>query len=89
MATLISSMIVRVKPEKAEEIAQQLKKIPNVETHGVHKEENIILVAEGRDVRQIENLVTYINQEFPDVAGVYPTYLNWDEDMEDNETAKA
>ena len=89
MATLISSMIVRVKPAKADEILVQLEKIPNVETHGVHKEENIILVAEGRDVRQIENLVTYINQEFPDVAGVYPTYLNWDEDIEDSETAEA
>jgi nitrate reductase NapAB chaperone NapD len=82
-------MIVRVKAEKAEEIAQQLKKIPNVETHGVHKEENIILVAEGRDVRQIENLVAYINQEFPDVAGVYPTYLNWDEDIQESEAAEA
>lgn len=86
MATLISSMIVRVKPEKADEILAQLKKIPDVETYGVHKEENIILVAEGRDVGQIENLVAYINQEFADVVGVYPTYLSWDEDIE-NTTA--
>ncbi len=82
MAALISSMIVRVKPEKADEILAQLAKIPDVETHGVHKEENIILVAEGKDVGQIENLVTYINQEFRGVVGVYPTYFNWDEDIE-------
>lgn len=82
MSTLISSMIVRVVPDKAEEVLQQLDKIPNVETHGLHKEENIIVVAEGRDVRQIENLISYINREFPDVTGVYPTYLNWDENME-------
>lgn len=82
MATLISSMIVRVKPEKADEILAQLARIPDVETHGVHKKENIIVVAEGRDVGQIENLIAYINQEFRDVVGVYPTYLNWDEDIE-------
>ena len=82
MATLISSMIVRVKPEKADEILAHLAKIPDVETHGVHKKENIIVVAEGRDVEQIEALVVSINQEFKDVVGVYPTYLNWDEDIE-------
>ncbi len=88
MATLIASMIVRVIPEKADEIIQQLEKIPSVDTHGIHKNENIIIVAEGRDVLQIDNLVTFINQEFPDVLGVYPTYLNWDEDIEVNKSAE-
>jgi nitrate reductase NapAB chaperone NapD len=79
---LIASMIVKVVPEKAEEVAQSLGRIPNVTTYGVHKENNIIVVAEAHDVEQLENLSKYLMMEYENVLGVFPTYLTSDEDEE-------
>jgi len=76
---LIASMIVKVVPEKAEEVVQSLGRIPNVTTYGVHKENNLILVAEAHDVEQLENLSKYIMNTFDEVLGVFPTYVTADE----------
>jgi len=77
---LIASMIVKSVPEKAEETAQLLGRIPNVTTYGVHKDNNIIVVAEAHDVKQLENLSKYLLNEYDDVIGVFPTYLRWDDE---------
>lgn len=79
---LIASMIVKTNPDSAEQVEQLLSKIPEVSTHGVHKEDNIIAVVEGHDVEQIENTMKFILNEYDEVIGVFPTYLNWDEDLE-------
>lgn len=76
---LITSMIVRALPEKVHALSRLLDKIPNVSTHGVHKQEYIIVVAETRDVPQLENLISYIANEFDDVLEVFTTYANWEE----------
>lgn len=76
---LIAGMIVKVDPERAGEVARQLGRIPNVSTYGVHKEENIVLVAEGHDEGQLENLARYIVGTFEGVRGVYPTFIGSDE----------
>ena len=72
---LVASMIVKVDPARAEELARQLGRIPGVTTYGVHKEENVILVAEAHDEPQLENLARYIAESFEGVAGVFPTFL--------------
>ncbi len=77
---LIASMIVKVVPEKAEEVTQQLERIPNVTTYGVHKEKNLIIVAEAHDAEQLENLSKYIMNTFDGVLGVFPTYVTADEE---------
>lgn len=75
---LITSMIVRALPEKVHSLSRLLDKIPNVTTHGVHKKEYIIVVAETHDVPQLENLISYISNEFDDVLEVFTTYANWE-----------
>ncbi|MDZ7291555.1 MAG: chaperone NapD [candidate division KSB1 bacterium] len=77
---LIASMIVKVVPEKAEEVMQQLRRVPNVTTYGVHKENNLIIVAEAHDAEQLENLSKYLTTEFEGVLGVFPTYVTADEE---------
>jgi|GEM_PF-5726827 len=76
---LITSMIVQAVPEKIHALSRLLEKIPNVSTHGIHKGEYLILVAETRDVPQLENLISYIANDFDDVLGVFTTYANWEE----------
>lgn len=72
---LVASMIVKITPEKAEEVAQQLERIPNVTTYGVHKQNNIIVVVEAHDEAQLENFSKYITEEFDGVLGVFPTFV--------------
>lgn len=77
---LVASMIVKTDPERAAEVARQLGRMPNVTSYGVHKEENIVLVAEAHDEAQLENLARYILDTFDDVWGVFPTFVGSDEE---------
>jgi nitrate reductase NapAB chaperone NapD len=77
---IISSMIVTTKTGKAEETALNLKRIPNVSTHGVYKGDNIIVVAEAEKEEDLVNLARYIMNEYPDVLGTFPTFISSDED---------
>ncbi len=77
---LIASMIVKVMPDKAEEIALFLERLPNVTNYGVHKENNIIVVIEAHDEEQLENLAKYILDSYEDVLGVFPTFVGSDEE---------
>lgn len=76
---LVASMIVKAEPELAEEVARQLGRVPGVTTYGVHKEENIVVVAEAHDVEQLENLTRYILENFEGAWGVYPTFVGSDD----------
>jgi nitrate reductase NapAB chaperone NapD len=77
---LIASMIVKAEPELAEEVARQLGRVPGVTTYGVHKEENIVVVAEAQDEAQLENLAEYILESFEGAWGVFPTFVGSDAD---------
>ena len=76
---LVASMIVKVAPAHAQEVARQIGRIPGVSTYGVHKENNIVAVAEAHDETQLERLATYISENFEDVMGVYPTFVASDD----------
>jgi nitrate reductase NapAB chaperone NapD len=75
----IASMVVKVLPEKSEEVVLQLNRLPNVTTYGIHRESNIIVLAEARRLEDLENLTRYILNEFDGVVGVFPTYVASDE----------
>lgn len=77
---LVASMIVKTDPGRAEEVSRQLGRIPNVTTYGVHREENIVLVAEAHDEAQLENLARYIMDTFEEAWGVFPTFIGTDEE---------
>lgn len=77
---LVASMIVKAEPEQAEEVCRQLGRVPGVTTYGVHKDVNIVVVAEAQDVEQLENLATYIVENFEGAWGVYPTFVGSDDE---------
>ena len=81
---LVASMIVKTTPERAEEVARQLGRMPNVTSYGVHGEENIVLVAEAHDEAQLANLSRYILDTFEDAWGVFPTFVGSDADGDDS-----
>lgn len=75
----ISSMIIKVLPEKAEEMLAKLKKMSEVTTYGIHNDNNIIAVAEAEEINELELLSKRIVDECEAVLAVYPTYVASDE----------
>lgn len=76
---LIASMIVKVVAAEAEAVQAQLRRLPHVTTYGIHKEDNIILVAEARSVEELEKLSLHLTHEITGVLGVFPTYVTEEE----------
>ena len=78
---IIASMIVRTLPDKVDETILELQKLPYVTTHGVHKDDNIIVLVEAESEEKLKDLGRYINSEFEHVLGTYPTFISADEDL--------
>jgi nitrate reductase NapAB chaperone NapD len=74
-------MIVKTLKDKAEEVALQLKRIPNVSTHGIYKEDNIVVVLEAEREEELENLSRYIMSEFEGILGIYPTFVGSEDNV--------
>jgi len=66
----ITSMIVKVAPSKAMEVSRLLGHIPKLAIYGVHKGENIIVVAETNTATEFENLSRQIAGKSSDVLGI-------------------
>jgi nitrate reductase NapAB chaperone NapD len=81
---LVASMVVKVDPEQAEELSRQFGRIPGLTTYGVHKEDNVVVVAEARDEAQLENMARYILDNFEGARGVFPTFVASDDSPEVN-----
>ncbi len=79
---MISSLIIRTRQGKAETVLSELQKIPKVTTYGIHRGNNIIMVAETHDVQQLEHLIDFIRENIENVLSVAPTYINFEEAAE-------
>jgi nitrate reductase NapAB chaperone NapD len=82
---IIASMIVTTQTGMAEEVALQLKRIPNLTTHGVYKGDNIIVVMEAEKEEELVNMSRYIMNEFEGILGTYPTFIANENDIEETE----
>ncbi|MHC1737699.1 MAG: chaperone NapD [Ignavibacteriaceae bacterium] len=80
---IIASMIIKTEPGKAEETVLQLKGIPNLTTHGVYKENNIIVVMEAEKEEELEHMSRYIMNEFDGIIGTFPTFIASEDDLEE------
>jgi nitrate reductase NapAB chaperone NapD len=78
---IIASMIVKTEIEKVNDIVLQLNKLPNVTTHGIFKENNIIVLVEAESNDKLRDIGRYISSEFDGVFGTYPTFVSADEDI--------
>ena len=81
---IIASMVIKTLPEKAEDVVLGLKKLPNVTTHGIYKDENIIVVIEAEKEGHLEDFSKYVTHEFDGVLGTYPTFIGNEEQLDGN-----
>ena len=76
----IAGVVIVTTQEKSMQVLDQLKEIHNVTTYGVHKDNNIVAVLEGDSPKDLENLSKKIQNEVSDVMGIYPAYVNYEEE---------
>jgi len=76
----IAGVLVLTRPEESEEVLMKLSHIENVTTYGIHKENYIIAVLEGDTPRALEKLSESMTSEISGVIGVYPTYVNYEDE---------
>ncbi len=79
----ISGVVILIKSEKSQEIFDVLKKTEGVTTYGLHKECYIVAVIEADTTKKLESISEQINKEIDGVLGVYPTYLHFEDEIEE------
>lgn len=80
---IIASVVVKTIEDKAENLVLKLNDIPNVTTHGIHKNDNIIVLIEADSAEHLEGIGKFINSEFEEVMGTYPTFISTDVESEE------
>ena len=82
----IAGVIITTVQEEAENVLIKLKDFENVSTYGIHKENNIVAVFEGDTINELEDINNEITKEIKGVLGVFPAYVNYEDDEIDNNT---
>ena len=78
----IAGVIIISAPNMADDVLIKLKRIKNVSTYGIHKENNIVAVFEGETTNELEHINNKILKEVDGVVGVFPAYVNFEDETE-------
>ena len=79
----ITGVVVLTEKTKTDDVLADLKNMKNVTTYGIHKDNYIIAVFEGDTTKEIEIINDDIAKNVAGVLGVYPAYVNYEEDIEE------
>jgi len=79
----ISGVVILIEPSKSQEIFNALKKTEGVTTYGLHKECYVVAVFEAETTKEIESISEQVGKEIDGVLGVYPTYLHFEDEIEE------
>ena len=79
----ISGVVILIEQQKSQEIFNALKKIDGVTTYGLHKERYIVAVLETDSTNDLESMSKHISTSINGVLGVYPTYLHFEDEVEE------
>jgi len=78
----IAGVVILTQPEKSQSVLNQLKGMPGVTTYGIHKENYIITVLEGDTLEEMKSKSEQIMSNVPGILGVYPSYINVEDELE-------
>lgn len=67
------------KPDKADEVLDELKQVSGITTYGIHKDNNIIAVLDTTSIEELKSTSLLILNDIPNVMGVYPSSVNYED----------
>ncbi len=77
----IAGVIIITDKSKTANVLNQLNKVENVTTYGVHKDNNIVAVFEGDSPSQLEKMNDEIVKKIDGIFGIYPAYVNFEDEI--------
>lgn len=77
----ISGVVILTKPEETKQVLGALEKMQDVTTYGVHKDYYIIAVFEADSSGHLEAISKDIQKNIPGVIGIYPAYVNFENEI--------
>ena len=75
----IAGLVIMTKPDKADEVLDELKQVSGITTYGIHKDNNIIAVLDTTSIEALKSTSLHILNDIPNVMGVYPSSVNYDD----------
>ena len=78
----ISGVVVLTGPDKTEEVLDKLQKMDGVTTYGIHNDCHIVSVLEAETLNDLENMSETIGKSIQGVLGVYPAYVNFEDEVQ-------
>ena len=79
----ITGVVILTEKNQTEDVLLQVKKIDKVSTYGIHKDNYIIAVIEGDSSNELEGIINHILKNIKGVLGLFPAYVNYEEDEND------
>ncbi len=78
----ISGVVILTQNEKTQPVLTALQKMDDVTTYGIHKGHYIIAVLEAENSKNLEALTRDIQENIEGVLGIYPAYVNFENELE-------
>ncbi len=75
----IAGLVIMTKPDKADEVLDELKQVSGITTYGIHKDNNIIAVLDTTSIEELKSTSLLILNDIPNVMGVYPSSVNYED----------
>ena len=79
----IAGVVIITDKKKTANVLNQLNKIENVTTYGVHKDNNIVAVFEGDSTSKLEKMNDNIIKKIDGIYGIFPAYVNFEDEYVD------
>jgi len=76
----IAGVVVVTAKTESLKVLDHLETMDNVTTYGIHKDTNIVAVFEADSPKGLEGLSKQIQNDVPGVLGIYPAYVNYEEE---------
>ncbi len=78
----IAGVIIQTDGNDNGQVLEQLQAFKNVYTYGVHKGNSIVAVFDCESSKELKGLADQITEQVQGVMGVYPAYVNYEDEME-------
>ncbi len=79
----IAGVVVLSSKNDIQRVYENLQKHPQITTYGIHQEQYVVAVVETAPGEDMEQLLNQIQEQEPSILGIYPAYINFEDEVFD------
>jgi nitrate reductase NapAB chaperone NapD len=77
----IAGVVILTSKTMTDDILESLQEFNDITTYGIHKDIYIVAVLESENAEGLEKLSKDIEKKIPGILGVYPAYVNFEDQV--------